>query len=199
MREWAETLLGLTATPWAPLVMVLHAFLESFIMPIPHDVFLITVSLGNPKMSLIYALMSTVASTLGNLVGYHIGKFGGKPLLKRVVKPKTLEMTKRMIDKYDVWATAIAAFTPFPDKIFSLCAGTFHMNLKRFMLVIFFSRAARFYLVSTFLFIYGESVRRIILDYLNVVMIVILVIIIISAVTWRLFLNWFTKREERHV
>jgi membrane protein YqaA with SNARE-associated domain len=148
MREWAETLLELTKTPWAPVVMVLHAFLESFIMPIPHDIFLATVSLGQPKWSLVFAFMSTTASTLGNMVGYQIGKWGGRPLIERVVKPKTLEMTRKMLDKYDAWATAIACFTPFPDKIFSLCAGSFHIKFNKFVVVVFFSRAARFYLIS---------------------------------------------------
>ena len=197
MRHYAEALLELAATPWGPWVMVLHAFLESFIMPIPHDIFLITVSLGNPKMSLVYALMSTTASTLGNMVGYNIGKIGGTPLLKRVVKPKTLEMTERMLHKYDAWATAIACFTPFPDKIFSLCAGAFRIKFSRFSVVVFFSRAARFYMISIFLFMYGASMRQFLLDYLNWVMIGVLVFVILSGITWRIFLHWFMKRQEK--
>ncbi len=196
LRDWAETLLRLAETPWGPVVLVAHAFLESFILPVAHDFFLITVSLGKPQWSLVYALMSTIASTLGNMVGYKIGEFGGKPLLEKMVKSKTLDLTKKMLHRYDAWATAIACFTPFPDKIFSLCAGTFHINFKKFVIVVFFSRAARFYLISLLLFFYGVSVRDFLLEYINAIMIGLLVFMILSSVAWHFFIKWFTKRLE---
>lgn len=192
-RGWAETLLELAGTPWGPLVLVIHAFLESFILPVAHDFFLIAVSLGRPQMSLVYALMSTVASTAGNMVGYKIGKFGGRPLIERVVKFRTLKLTKELLHRYDAWATAIACFTPFPDKIFSLCAGAFHINFRRFVVVIFLARAARFYLICILLFFYGEAVREFLLEYLSVLMVGLFIFIVASSVVWHLFVRWLER------
>lgn len=194
LREWAETLLELTKTPWGPVVLVLHAFLESFILPIAHDFFLIALSLGRPRLSLIFALMSTVASTLGNMVGYQIGRWGGGPFIEKFVKIRTLKLTKELLHRFDAWATAIACFTPFPDKIFSLCAGAFGINFRRFVGVVFLARAARFYLISLLLFFYGEKMRDFLLRYLNVVMVVLLAFFLVSWVLWHLFVNWLSKR-----
>jgi len=199
LRHWAEILLELAKTPWGPVVLVAHAFLESFIMPVAHDVFLITVSLARPKLSLVYALMSTIASTLGNMVGYQIGKLGGTPFIEKFVKMKTLKLTKEMIHKYDAWATAIACFTPFPDKIFSLCAGAFRIKFKKFCVVIFFARAARFYIICILLFFYGASVREFLLRYLDTVMVGLMVFAVASAILWHLFLKWFSKRLDQEV
>lgn len=196
LREAAEYLLQFAETPWGPLVLVAHAFLESFILPVAHDFFLIAVSLGKPKMSLLYALMSTAASTAGNMVGYKIGEWGGKPLLEKRVKSKTLHLTRKLLHRYDAWATAIACFTPFPDKIFSLCAGSFHIPFKKFVVVVFFSRAARFYLISFLLFFYGESIRAFLLEYINAMMLALLAFMILSGIVWHLFVKWLSKRLE---
>ena len=193
LRHWAELLLQLAGTPWGPVVLVSHAFLESFILPIAHDFFLIAVSLANPRLSLVYALMSTAASTLGNMVGYQIGKFGGKPLIEKVVKFRTLKLTKELLHRYDAWATAIACFTPFPDKIFSLCAGAFRINFRRFVVVIFLARAARFYLVCFLLFFYGVAVREFLLKYLNAIMVGLLVFIMASSLVWHFFIHWLER------
>lgn len=147
-------------------------------------------------MSLLYALMSTVASTLGNIVGYNIGRIGGKPLIEKLIKAKTLHLTQQMLHKYDVWATAIASFTPFPDKVFSLCAGAFSLNFKRFTLAIFFARAARFYLVSFLLFFYGASLREILLDHMGTIMLGLLALILVSSIVWKYFLRWFEKKLD---
>jgi len=196
LREFAEYLLEIAATGWGPVILVLHAFLESFILPIGHDIFLITVSLARPKWSLVFALLSTIFSTLGNIVGYKIGKAGGYSLLKRFVKPTTLALAEHEIKKYDIWAIAIACFTPFPDKIFSPVAGALNINFRKFVIVIFLSRAARFYLVSLLLFFYGEAMRQWILNYLGWVMIGLLIFMALSAVAWRLFTHHLIKREN---
>jgi membrane protein YqaA with SNARE-associated domain len=107
----------------------------------------VAVSLGRPKMSLVYALMSTVASTLGNIVGYSIGRAGGKALLEKRVNHRVVEQARELLHRYDIWATAIACFTPFPDKVYSLFAGAFHLKFRTFVIVIFLARAARFYLI----------------------------------------------------
>jgi len=65
MRHIAEYLFEFSATGWGPVVMVLHAYLESFILPLAHELFLIPVSLATPKLSFLFALMSTTASIFG--------------------------------------------------------------------------------------------------------------------------------------
>ncbi len=192
LREWAEILLKLAETAWAPLVLVAHAFLESFILPIAHDFFLVVVSLARPKMSLVYALMSTMASTLGNAVGYSIGRMGGKALLEKRVKHRVIDQSKQLLNRYDIWATAIACFTPFPDKVYSLFAGALHLNFRTFITVIFFARAARFYLIAFAIFFGGEPAKKFLLEHLGTILLSMLGLMILSSLTWKIVLKRLT-------
>jgi len=196
LREFAEYLFEFVATPWGPLTLVLHGYLESFIVPGPHDIFLIALCLAVPKLSFVYALMSTVSSVAGIATGYGIGRFGGRKLLVKLVKPRMLVLVKREFHKYHAWAMAIACFTPLPIKVFALAAGAFGVPFKSTMIVSFFSRAARFFLISTLFFFYGERIKVWVLDYMNWVMIGIIVFIIIGFVIWHFISNILMKKNK---
>jgi len=191
MREFAEYLLEFAGTGWGPVVLVLHSFFESFILPLANELFLIPVALARPHLSLVFAMMSAVASTCGIAVGYFIGKRGGRPLLVRLIKPKILVLAKREIHKYDTWAVAIACLTPVPVKVFALVAGAVHLNFKKMIVIAFISRSTRFLLVSSLIFFYGEVMKEWILDYMNWFFIAIIVFMLASAIVW--------KKLEQHL
>lgn len=197
LRPFAEYLLEFASTAWGPAVLVLHAYLESFILPVAHEFFLVPVCLATPSLSFVFALMSTVASTLGIMTGYAIGGWGGRRILERVIKPSHLAIAEREIHRHDVWAIAIACFTPFPDKVFSILAGSMKLQFKRVVIVAFFSRGARFMLVSFLLFIYGEKAREWILNSIGKIMIGLLLAMILSAFLWNRFvLRTLEKNPE---
>lgn len=198
MRAFAEFLLEFASTGWGPVVMVMHSFLESFILPIAHELFLIPVALARPEYSLLFALMSTIASVAGISVGYLIGKVGGRPLLLRFIKPRLFILAKKEIHKYDVWAVAVACFTPVPVKVFALVAGAVHLNYKKMILVAFLARGLRFFLVSILLYFYGASIRAFILDYMDWMMIVLFVLMIVSVLSWK-GIEAYLMRKERIV
>ena len=49
LRPFAEHLLQFSSTAWGPVVLVVHAYLEAFIVPLAHEFFLIPVCLATPK------------------------------------------------------------------------------------------------------------------------------------------------------
>src|SRR4029077_5298164 len=49
------------------------SFAESSFFPIPPDVVLIPMALANPQKARLYALVCTIASVLGGILGYAIG------------------------------------------------------------------------------------------------------------------------------
>jgi membrane protein YqaA with SNARE-associated domain len=49
------------------------SFAESSFFPIPPDVILVPMALANPEKARLYALVCTVASVLGGILGYAIG------------------------------------------------------------------------------------------------------------------------------
>jgi len=199
LKEVFDTLLAFAGGDWGPFVLVLHAYTESFIFPGPHDVVLMTVALANPPYSFLFALLSTIFSTLGIMTGYAIGRFGGRPLLCRMVHPKKLALVKEKIHKYDTWAIAIACFTPLPVKVFSLAAGAFFVDFYRLVIIGFLARGARFFLISTLFFFYGEPIRIWIREYLDSVMIGLLLIIFVGIYFWDHGIKHLMQRRKKRL
>src|SRR5574342_239438 len=51
------------------------SFAESSFFPVPPDVVLVPMALAQPHKARLYALVCTVASVLGGILGYFIGAF----------------------------------------------------------------------------------------------------------------------------
>ena len=62
-------------TSHAQIALFLLAFAESSFFPVPPDVLLAAMSLGNPKKWLRFALLCSIASVVGGCFGYIIGMF----------------------------------------------------------------------------------------------------------------------------
>ena len=60
--------------------LFINSFIESFFLLPPPDFLLIAMSLTKPERALFYALVCSIASVLGGVVGYFIGKIGGRPV-----------------------------------------------------------------------------------------------------------------------
>ena len=70
LYHWTMTL---AEKPYAPWALGLIAFAESSFFPVPPDVILIPMSLARPKRAWLYALICTLGSVGGALLGYAIG------------------------------------------------------------------------------------------------------------------------------
>src|ERR1700761_968889 len=66
-------LITLAEGPRAPYALAAVAFAESSVFPIPPDVLLAPMTLAQPRRAWTFALICTVASVLGGIVGYGIG------------------------------------------------------------------------------------------------------------------------------
>src|SRR5690625_3920488 len=128
MLEWlteASQGLAKVATPFN---LFWVSFIEAIFFPIPPDVMLIPLVLLRPSEGLLFALMATVGSVLGATVGYGIGLKGGRPVLSRFASRQRINQIESLLGRYDTWATAVAAFTPIPYKVFAIAAGVFSLD-----------------------------------------------------------------------
>ncbi len=114
----------------------------------------------------------------------------------KFIKPRLFILAKREIHRYDVWAVAIACFTPVPVKVFAVVAGAISLPYKKMIIIAFFSRGARFFLVSTLLYFFGEEIKKWILDYMDWVMIGTFVFMIFSALIWKGVQHFLIKKEH---
>ena len=166
----------------APLALFLLAFAESSFFPIPPDVLLIALALGIPTRAFRLALITTLGSTLGGLAGYAIG-YGlmssvGQWILDFYSFHAPFGKIRALYLEYDVWAVAIAGFTPIPYKVFTIAAGAFDMDVWRFALASLLSRGARFFLLAWLIHHYGAAIKVFIDRYFNTLTLVFMALLI---------------------
>ncbi len=195
MRELAESLLALAASEWGVAALIAHGYLESFILPVAHDLFLVTVALAEPHLSFIYSAISTLSSVLGLATGYAIGLWGGQFVLVRLVGPRMVIFAKRKIHRYDSWAIALACFTPVPVRVFAVVAGAVKLNFKKYIFIGMAARGLRFFLIGALIFFFGETIREWILEYMTWVMLGIFALLIIAGLIWHFVKTKVVERE----
>lgn len=155
------------ATPQAEWALFLIALAESSFFPLPPDILLMAMAVSEAKRAFFFALLCTMGSLIGGVLGYGIGKYGGQPVLQRFFKQKTIDKVEDLFNRYDAWAIAIAGFTPIPYKVFTIAAGAFSINFKIFLLGSLIGRAGRFFLVATLFYFWGADIKEWIEQYFN--------------------------------
>ena len=178
LHELSNWVISWSYTPYGAVALGVLAFAESSFFPIPPDVLLIALCLLAPEKSFAYALICSVSSVFGGAFGYGLGRFGGRPLLKRMFSESKIRMVEDCYQRYDVWAVGIAAFTPIPYKVFTIAAGTFLLDLKRFLVASGLGRSGRFFFVGALFFFFGEPIAAFIRSYFNLLSILFVTLLI---------------------
>lgn len=173
--EWTE---AWAHSPYSGAALFAIAFAESSFFPIPPDVLMIPLALARTGQALLFAAIATAGSTLGGILGYFIGNRGGRPLLRRFFEQEKVAMVQRYYRRYDVWAVGMAAFTPIPYKLFSISAGAFGLDFKRFVLATIVGRGARFFLVGLVIVLFGEPMKALLDSYFEVAVVAFAVLLI---------------------
>lgn len=127
------------------------SFAESSFFPIPPDVMLAPMSLANPSRAWWYALLTTVTSVAGGLLGYAIGMLAFdaiEPFLRESRYWGSYQTAVQWFGDWGFWAVLIAGFSPIPYKVFTIAAGALSMALLPFTLASIVGRGARFFLVA---------------------------------------------------
>ncbi len=171
--KWADT-------PYGPLALFILAFVESIFFPIPPDILLMALALGNTKKSFRYAAICTIASCTGAILGYALGYFawlnqdgsfsGFANFFFDNIPGFTIELyeqIKNLYQEWDFWVIFTAGFTPIPYKVFTITSGVFDINFFMFMLASVISRGARFFLVAFLFWKFGPTIKVFIDKYFN--------------------------------
>ncbi|MBW2039755.1 MAG: DedA family protein [Deltaproteobacteria bacterium] len=195
MEGWISWVISWAYTPYGVLALFLNAFAESSFFPIPPDLLLIALSLIRPQWALGYATICSVGSVLGGVLGYFLGLKGGRPLLQRVISEERIRWVERYYQKYDVWAVGIAGFTPIPYKVFTISAGVFVLDLKRFIFISLVSRSARFFAVGLMIFLFGETVKSYLTEYIDIFSIAFVVLLVLGFLAIRFFSKRMGQRR----
>ncbi len=148
----------------------LISFIESFIFPIPPDVLIIPMTIAKRKEWLRIALIATICSVLGACLGYFIGYVFFNEIGIKIFELYGVDNTSFLKEKVSseggiiAWVTllAIAGFTPVPFKLLTITSGFVHFNLLYFVIVSFFTRGLRFFIIAFLIGNFGSAMKKII-------------------------------------
>jgi membrane protein DedA with SNARE-associated domain len=87
-------------------------------------------------------LAGTIGYTIGSIIGWAIGVYGGRPFLERRgrwfhLSHERLERAERWFDRWGDWAVLIGRITPVARSFISIPAGVFRMPLGRYTVLTF--------------------------------------------------------------
>jgi membrane protein YqaA with SNARE-associated domain len=162
--HWAET-------PYGTVALFALAFAESSFFPVPPDVLLIALAISIPTKAFRYALICTLGSLLGGVLGYGLGYFAydtvGRPIVEFYRGQALMADIKAKYDLYGFWGVLVAAVTPIPYKIFTISSGVFKFDFQQFFVASVLGRSLRFFVVAGLIWKFGPSIRDFIDRYFN--------------------------------
>ncbi|MBN9512505.1 MAG: DedA family protein [Alphaproteobacteria bacterium] len=165
------------------------SFMESSFFPIPPDVMLVPMVLANREKAFQIALVCTVCSVLGGLLGYAIGYYFFETIGEWVVRTYGLQAGlatfRAGFDEYGTWIILIKGLTPIPYKLVTIASGAAHFDLFTFVWASILTRGARFFLVAALLWKFGEPIRTFIEKRLTLLTWLFLIALIGGFVAFR--------------
>lgn len=162
LYDWTISLAGKkTAEIWLAII----AFIESSIFLVPADVLFLPMALARPERAYRFALVATLASTLGGIAGYFLGYLAyetiAQPILNFYGKLEAFESLRACTDENTIallLVTSGLAHLP-PIKVVTILAGVVHANFLVFVVSCLIARGARFLALAWALKKYGEPIR----------------------------------------
>ena len=148
------------------------SFVESFIFPIPPDLLLIPLSISNPKKAYYFALLTTIFSVLGGVVGYLIGIYFADLFLSTlgwVFDEKSVEITTEWMTEWGVMVVLISGFSPIPYKIFTVASGVTGLAFIPFLIASLVGRGMRFFLIGFIISKGGDNLEKKLRKYSEVI------------------------------
>jgi membrane protein YqaA with SNARE-associated domain len=183
LRKSYDWVMSLAAHRHAPLALGVLAFCEGLFFPIPPDVLLMPVVLGDRHRALRYAVLTTACSIAGGSCGYAVGYFL-QPLGEWL-----LSLTGASYAAFQAWYAqwgAILIAVPIPYKITAIASGLAKLNFGLFIGVSILVRGLRFTSEALLLKIYGEPIRTFVERRLGMVASAVALAIVALVVVLRL-------------
>lgn len=147
------------------------AFVEASFFPIPPHPLLGLMCLAEPKKAIRFAMVATLASVCGGLLGYAIGHFVyesvGVQLLHLLGLAQSFPKAACYLREYGAEIIMIKGATPIPFKLLTITAGFIEMPLLTFIGASLVSRSISFMIVGVLFRLFGAPIKAFIDKYLG--------------------------------
>ncbi|HTN95953.1 MAG TPA: YqaA family protein [Nordella sp.] len=166
LRTLYDWTLSLAARKTAEIWLAVIAFIESSVFLIPADVLYLPMALARPERAYRYAIVATIASTLGGIAGYFLGLFAydalARPVLEFYGKFDEFEQLRQCTGEDTIMlllVTSGLAHLP-PIKVVTILAGVVQVSFVFFVISCIVARGARFMALAWAMRRYGEPIRH---------------------------------------
>jgi membrane protein YqaA with SNARE-associated domain len=163
LRDLYDKIIKLSESKQALPTLAAVSFAESSFFPIPPDVILVPMCLAQPQKARLFALVCTIASVLGGILGYFIGAFlydtVGHWLISLYGYGDSVEAFRAAYAEWGAWIILIKGMTPIPYKVVTIASGVAGYDLLAFTLLSIVTRAGRFFLVAALVWKFGPAIR----------------------------------------
>jgi membrane protein YqaA with SNARE-associated domain len=182
LRKLYDWVLAKAAHPKAEWWLALFAFVEASFFPVPPHPLLGLMCLAEPRKAIRFAVIATLASVAGGMLGYAIG-WGlydtvGTQLLAVLGLTESFPVAACYLREYGVEILIVKGATPIPFKLLTITAGFIHMALIPFILASIVSRSISFMIVGVLFRLFGAPIKRFIDKYLGLVTVGFVVLVI---------------------
>ena len=189
LRSLYDRVIVLSGSRLAPVWLGVIAFAESSFFPIPPDVLLVPMALARPERAYRFALICTIASVVGGMLGYLIG-YGlyeavALPLINLYHLQDKAAALVEQFHQYGLYVILAKGLTPIPYKLVTIASGMAHFDFGLFVAASVVTRGVRFFAEAAALRYFGDSARHFIEERLGLVTSVTLVCIVLGFVALR--------------
>lgn len=150
--------------------LALVSFIEAIFFPVPTAFMLAPMAVAKPERAVRFALISTVTSVLGGVVGYALGYFAFSAIEPWIIELGYMDRYQTAVSwftEYGFAAVLVAGFSPIPFKLFTVSAGALNMTLLPFVLAAMVGRSAHFFLVSLLMAWAGPKLEPVVKKYIE--------------------------------
>lgn len=165
LRRLYDWTMALAARKTAEVWLAIIAFIESSFFLVPADVLFVPMAIARPDRAYRYALVATVSSVLGGILGWYIGHYAYQAIAVPILEfYGRLEMFEELRTSSGdamllLLITSGLAHLP-PIKVVTILAGAADVNIWLFIVSAILARGARFFILAALLRRYGEPIRH---------------------------------------
>jgi len=188
------------------LIFILIMAIQGLLVPIPSEIVLLATGIIWGVFG--GGVMGIVGSMAAALLCFYISKKGGRPLVKKFVGDKAIDLADNFIHKYGMGAIIVARFLPFIafDPI-SYASGLVDMDVKKYSIGTFIGSIPRAFFYSWLGSILGitppvdwatlplEEIEAQ-SAFFNNVLLIILAILVVMFVAYYFTSKYYSKKAE---
>jgi membrane protein YqaA with SNARE-associated domain len=163
LRRLYDWCIDAASKPYALWILGAVSFVESSFFPVPPDIMLIPMALARPDRAWRYAVICTLTSVAGGILGYLIGAVlydsVGLWLIRLYGYGDKIDAFRDAYVHYGALIILLKGLTPIPYKIVTIASGFAGYNFGLFVALSLLTRGARFFVEAFLLKRYGPQAR----------------------------------------